>query len=1540
MMEVVDEVDGLIKIGPKSASNHINKNLKTSPQWAQRQVMLLLHRLLDKTDDNNTICWCRSLLSAGNSFDDFRREVLEYDDASSCGLVWTANFVAYRCRTCGVTPCMSVCSDCFHNSDHKGHDFNMFRSHAGGACDCGDSHAMRSTGFCTKHGPGKRQVQKPPPHLLGLAELVVPRLIYHLVLRLRKLYQKEKTGTYKLTQAMELKIEQIVNLLDDLSKMGGAMKTVLCQSLCSPELYKTLTEDELILLPDDDKKTYKELSNEEYKTALCTLPTPSIPDVLQDCPGLSQSLVHKTFLQEVMFWMVKYEFPQKINTFLLSLLTNARYKELFTDAFVMHYSRICMALARSPEVIPDRVVHISVQILSNEVLASHVVTDLQFFHVMILSIQEMIRGSLTDSKIKDERGTNINFHQVVSCSNPVIRNHCYWPIISDITNLMSHKSCVEVFFRSPDLIRMWTSLLLTLTGMNLNERERDEHLEFEPHYNAAFIAEVEACAAPMWQLVSHCQTEEGVEFSKVMIAVCMEEIQDLFDALNLNSALSSMQFSFHLPLLRHLAIFTSCAVNKQLHQLDPLLPKTNGYALQLMIFPLQIQVCLYEIFAGMWVRNGLQIRAQAMTYNQCHFCSSMLDLDIFMLQLCACKLSSDLVVSSILERYHVLDFLSLNPKHSNSFLDKDGQEMVMLEGALYLILSLISTRIHLGISNYDLLRGEIVSMLCMRDKTHSQLLDQIPERAEVMNISEMFEDILNEVADFKDPTHVSDGNFRQGQYVLKPELWTSDFDPIMVQMRSMQRKDYQASLDNYTAAMKQTGRHTGGDVLWPPYQPLKEINPEFNAVRQLLHSRTLHAALFLILYKAVSGTEISEPVLYQTVALISLALQCEPNSDTHMEVAECCNDMELSDWFPYNNMLKNLPYVIRTVKLQEKMEKKSNNPFRTLLQDIHPANPEEFHEDEVDILDNDNIAPENNDFNVEMEEHDDIDDDDDEDEEEEFFDAIQTAMDLIQMTGVIEIPPFAMMTSEEKKPPVPTDPPSENMENIPIELNESILTLLLKLYLKLSNEKVYLPSSVSQEVRAGHTIPVPMFGSGPYYIAKVLDRIAELSRDCTDIIMNVYEEHHPKKRQEETDIDAVSERKRKAIERQKHLLARFASQQKQFLEENPQIGVDDSRKDGSVAMETESFNSSVTMQEIECVICTQTIPASDENPLGAVVLIQPTKVLGHRYVTEDGTDSQAMQSSEIIVKPTRTCSVINEERRNILCKQFSNHRSQDSSAFEVALGYSPSDVHVQTCGHFLHLQCYSNYVTSLRIGRHNLRAGEYLCPLCRQLANSFLPCLRQHLQDNPDGSPVDRRDLNDQSIREEIEEGLRKDFTVVNRPDSVEKFVEQILRAKAFEFNGVISLIKMARTNLELDLINRNGSLLGMQPCPVPKRTCIGMLVHCIRVYHQSTLWDEVQQLWAQLLKGTPDGSGTPPSLLRNPINLLLQLIVSIRLPLSVDRFRYIVKVLWRLTYTQVLTALSCRLTQEEKQAWKEKPQKQGRLMDNNDKIWNTREDY
>ncbi len=130
----------LLRRDKKSTAAHLKADLKRNDNSSGlRQLQELLDSVLnaERGSDPEALEWCKWLLAGGDGFDDFCRTVRSYDNATLCGLVWTANFVAYRCRTCGISPCMSLCAECFNNGDHTGHDFNMFRSQAGGPVTAG-----------------------------------------------------------------------------------------------------------------------------------------------------------------------------------------------------------------------------------------------------------------------------------------------------------------------------------------------------------------------------------------------------------------------------------------------------------------------------------------------------------------------------------------------------------------------------------------------------------------------------------------------------------------------------------------------------------------------------------------------------------------------------------------------------------------------------------------------------------------------------------------------------------------------------------------------------------------------------------------------------------------------------------------------------------------------------------------------------------------------------------------------------------------------------------------------------------------------------------------------------------------------------------------------------------------------------------------------------------------------------------------------------------------------------------------------------------
>lgn len=156
-----------------------------------------------------------------------------YDNHAKCGLVWIPHVVAYRCRTCGISPCMSICRNCFKKGDHSTHDFNMFLSQAGGACDCGDTSVMKAEGFCSDHGINNRVNRDPIPNLMSVAEAIMPRLLIRLLQHFRDHGVTKRSDSYNLTARV---CDEYCSMLMEFNNMGELMRRVMTRTLINPEV--------------------------------------------------------------------------------------------------------------------------------------------------------------------------------------------------------------------------------------------------------------------------------------------------------------------------------------------------------------------------------------------------------------------------------------------------------------------------------------------------------------------------------------------------------------------------------------------------------------------------------------------------------------------------------------------------------------------------------------------------------------------------------------------------------------------------------------------------------------------------------------------------------------------------------------------------------------------------------------------------------------------------------------------------------------------------------------------------------------------------------------------------------------------------------------------------------------------------------------------------------------------------------------------------------------------------------------------------------
>ncbi|XP_062390894.1 E3 ubiquitin-protein ligase ubr3 isoform X3 [Sardina pilchardus] len=1563
----------------------------------------LLQELLDNVlnpekpaADTEALEWCKNLLAGGEGFEEFCKTVRSYDNATLCGLVWTANFVAYRCRTCGISPCMSLCAECFNNGDHTGHDFNMFRSQAGGACDCGDSNVMRESGFCRRHRlKTGENVPTVPRDLLLMSEMVLPRFIVSIIQYLRDGYTEPDSSPERDLQKVLQQLEPQISFLEELTKMGGAMRTVLTKILTNQQTFKELSMGQ-------EENVYAKKNYDKYLSALkssglvtveekgagaaaaaggggaeagatvgaaslsllgATAAVSSVESSKEEDqdggqsvgqrkrvklssttkdPSIMDTLKHKCFLEELLFWTIKYEFPQKMVTFLLNMLPDQDYKITFTKTFVQHYAFIMKTLMKSQEsdTMSNRIVHISVQLFSNEELARHVTEECQLLDIMVTVLLYMMESCLIRSELQDEENSH---HVVVNCGEALLKNNTYWPLVSDFINILSHQSVAKRFLEDHSLLMLWMSFVSFFQGMNLNKRELNEHVEFESQtYYAAFAAELEACAQPMWGLLTHCKVKETQEYTKTVVRFCLEALQVWFDNIGFVDEPAPNQVTFHLPLHRYYAMFLSKAVKCQGLDLDSLLPDQE-MLMKIMVHPLQIQVSLSEIHSNMWVRNGLQIKGQAMTYVQSHFCNSMIDPDIYLLQVCASRLDPDYFISSVFERFKVVDLLTMASQHQNSALDSE-QERPMLEGALTFLVILCSLRIHLGMADDEILRAEMVSQLCMNDRTHSSLLDLIPEnpnpKSGIVPGSCSFEDMLSAVADFKAPVFEPGGSMQQGMYTPKAKVWEKEFDPIMVILRTVYRRDVQSAMDRYAAFLKQSASISGNP--WPPYKERTPLHSCYRGLVRLLHCKTLHIVIFTLLYKIwMDHPNMSEHVLCMVLYLIELGLdnQVQDEEDEEPCIEERCHD----SWFPGTSLLSNLHHIINYVRVrvpEDAPEVKRETPPSTSAESSPPS--QNLREAQLFSL----VAERRRTFQEIINRS----------NREASLAAASAATRPKSSSSARWLPPGTSHAQAAAAAAATAATAAPQLVTEILEVRESMLSLLVKLHGKLSARGA-APLSAAQLEEVGEggagaggadgaggaggagvagSDPAAFavgHGDGLTAIQRILGKASarsRLSRRCIQEACGRQCPPVPPKKNSPADKKSMDkeERRQRARERQQKLLAEFASRQKSFME----TAMDVETPDADSGMDLEASEEASEEVLYDCVICGQSGPSTEDRPTGLVVLLQASSVLGHRSRSDE--PKRLPTSDEEHIYPEDTCGAASDVRLSLMQRDF-----KDSSCLQsVSIGWD-GGVYVQTCGHTLHIDCHKSYMESLRndqvLQGFSVDKGEFTCPLCRQFANSVLPCRPGRGSEVgawhvPSSKPMhalvkEVEDLQDQLAIFPTESNLTKEM------ESVIKDIKNTTQKKYMDYgknpgspdNDFLFMYSVARSNLELEMVHRGGNLCSGGASAAAKRSCLNQLFHVLAMHMRLYNIDSAYNPWTRLTQIShsrdehyDEERPEVPMLFRDVPSLLIIFVLTMPQPLRKEHFMCVVKVLYTLQYTQGLAALSIKFSPEERQAW------------------------
>ncbi|KAI3926419.1 hypothetical protein MKX01_032607 [Papaver californicum] len=272
-----------------------------------------------------------------------------------------------------------------------------------------------------------------------------------------------------------------------------------------------------------------------------------------------------------------------------------------------------------------------------------------------------------------------------------------------------------------------------------------------------------------------------------------------------------------------------------------------GFSAFVMEHPLRIKVFCAQVRAGMWRKNGDVAMLSCEWYRSVRWSEQGLELDIFLLQCCAALAPPDLFVKRILERFGLSSYLSLNPEQSNE------HEAVLVQEMLTLIIQIVKERRFCGLSTAESLRRELVYKLAIGDATRSQLVKSLPQDLSKNGQLQM---ILDSVADYSNPS-----GMKQGKYSLRKSCW-EELDLYHPRWNS---RDLQVAEERYMRFCKVSAL-AGQLPRWTKvFYPL-------NGISRIATSRALLEIIRAVLYYALLKDKQSHARAPDGVVLIALHL--------------------------------------------------------------------------------------------------------------------------------------------------------------------------------------------------------------------------------------------------------------------------------------------------------------------------------------------------------------------------------------------------------------------------------------------------------------------------------------------------------------------------------------------------------------------------------------------------------------------------------------------------------------------------------------------
>lgn len=280
----------------------------------------------------------------------------------------------------------------------------------------------------------------------------------------------------------------LFDLIDDLNNSGSSIRSIFVDCCLDSQLYQQFVKNPSFNVPSN-------VSHDVYLEQLNAKSCLFIPLSLRtDNLSVYFSIIRATcLLDEILFWLIKYQIPERLLKFLLILLTDAKFKSACTQSFLNIYGVFVESFLE--RINQSRLINISIQLFSNADLTLQAVREYSLIERILSCLYSIFSNLLIDCELQNPKE---NFHLVISSDDCFSRNAYHCPIISDFINILSYELLTRKFLIEKRLFITWIKIISWFQGMNVNDYEIQSKC-----FSLSFTMETECCAMVLRAFTNH-----------------------------------------------------------------------------------------------------------------------------------------------------------------------------------------------------------------------------------------------------------------------------------------------------------------------------------------------------------------------------------------------------------------------------------------------------------------------------------------------------------------------------------------------------------------------------------------------------------------------------------------------------------------------------------------------------------------------------------------------------------------------------------------------------------------------------------------------------------------------------------------------------------------------------------------------------------------------------------------------------------------------------------------------------------------------------